>query len=161
MDNRSGWAAWYDRQELLCKIADADTILDYFSPQWYEYTGLTPEALKDNMWFQTVHPDDRLNSLERWAHCLATGEDHEIEYRVQRHDGVWRWMQGRASRLRNNSGNILKWFGTNTDINDLVEARTSARRTREHLLNVITHPQVTVWAIDKDCRLTLLEGKLM
>ena len=70
-------------------------------------------------------------------------------------------MQGRASPLRDNSGNILKWFGTNTDINDLVEARTSARRTREHLLNVIAHAQVTVWAIDKDCRLTLLQGKLM
>ena len=70
-------------------------------------------------------------------------------------------MQGRASRLRDNFGNILKWFGTNTDINDLVEARTSARRTPEHLLNGITCPQVTVWAIDKDFRLTLLEGKLM
>ena len=70
-------------------------------------------------------------------------------------------MQGRASALRDQSGRILKWFGTDTDINDLVEAQTSARRAREHMLNVIKHAQVTVWAVDKELTLTLLEGKLM
>ena len=81
--------------------------------------------------------------------------------RAQRHDGDWRWMQCRASPLRDKSGRILKWFGTNTDTHDLVEARLSAKRFQDHLLNVITHASVTVWTIDNDLTLTLLEGNLM
>ena len=63
--------------------------------------------------------------------------------------------------MREKSGRILKWFGTNTDTHDLVEARLSAKRFQDHLLNVITHASVTVWTVDKDLKLTLLEGKLM
>ena len=71
-------------------------------------------------------------------------------------------MLGRALPLREpHTGEIVKWFGTCTDIHDLVEARQAAKRTREQLLNVIKHAQVTVWAVDRDRKLTFLEGKLM
>ena len=70
-------------------------------------------------------------------------------------------MQCRASPLRDQSGRILKWFGTNTDTHDLVEARLSAKRFQDHLLNVITHASVTVWTVDMDLTITLLEGNLM
>ena len=80
------------------------------------------------------------------------------EVRCKRHDGQWRWMQGRATPLKNNVGKIVKWFGSYTDIHDLVEARIDAKRTREHLSNVIKHAQVTVWAIDLEHSLTLMEG---
>ena len=63
--------------------------------------------------------------------------------------------------MRDQSNKIIKWFGTNTDIHDLVDARLKAKQTREHLLNVITHAQVTVWAIDNNRSMTLLEGALM
>ena len=71
-------------------------------------------------------------------------------------------MLGRALPLRDtHTGKIVKWFGTCTDIHDLVEARQAAKRTREQLLNVIKHAQVTVWAVDRDRKLTFLEGKLL
>ena len=71
-------------------------------------------------------------------------------------------MLGRALPLREpHTGEIVKWFGTCTDIHDLVEARQAAKRTREQLLNVIKHAQVTVWAVDRNRKLTFLEGKLM
>lgn len=70
-------------------------------------------------------------------------------------------MQSRGSPLRDKSGKIIKWFGSYTDINDLVEARQEAKKTREQFLNVIKHSRVTIWAIDRDCTITFLEGELM
>lgn len=113
-------------------------------------------------WEASFHPDEAPETDRKWQNCLETGEEFSIEYRIRRHDGAWRWMLGRALPLRDQkSGKILKWFGTCTDIHELVEARQAARRTREQLLNVIAHAHVTVWAIDKKRRLTFLEGKLM
>lgn len=70
-------------------------------------------------------------------------------------------MQSRGSPLRDKSGNIVKWFGSYTDINDLVEARQEAKKTREQFLNVIKHSKITIWAIDRDHTITFLEGELM
>ena len=70
-------------------------------------------------------------------------------------------MQARGSPLRDKSGKIVKWFGSYTDIHDIVEARQEAKSTREQFLNVIKHSKVTIWAIDKDYRITFLEGELM
>ena len=70
-------------------------------------------------------------------------------------------MQGRGSPLRDKSGKIVKWFGSYTDIHDLVKARQEAKNTREQFLNVIKHSKVTIWAIDRDFNITFLEGELM
>ncbi len=70
-------------------------------------------------------------------------------------------MQSRGSPLRDKSGKIVKWFGSFTDIHDLVEARQEAKKTREQFLNVIKHSKVTIWAIDKAFKITFLEGDLM
>lgn len=70
-------------------------------------------------------------------------------------------MQGRGSPLRDKSRKIVKWFGSYTDIHDLVEARQEAKKTREQFLSVIKHSKVTIWAIDRDHTITFLEGELM
>ena len=107
------------------------------------------------------HPEDLPQSLSEWNQSLSTGDPFLAEVRLRRHDGAFRWMQGRASALRDSGGNVMKWFGSYTDIHEVVEARVAAKRSREHLLNVIKHAQVTVWAINREFKLTLLEGKLM
>ena len=135
---------------------------DWFSRRWYDYTGRSVHESMTEGWEPSFHPDEVPETARKWQHCLETGEEFSTEYRCKRHDGAWRWMLGRALPLRDQkSGRILKWFGTCTDIHELVEARQAARRTREQLLNVIAHAHVTVWAIDKERRLTFLEGKLM
>ncbi|KAH0544214.1 hypothetical protein FGG08_001659 [Glutinoglossum americanum] len=135
---------------------------DYFSKRWYEYTGLTEEESLGNGWKRPFHFDDVKIAEEKWVRSVATGEDYTTEYRCKRHDGVWRWMLGRALPLRDRkTGEVLKWYGTCTDIHDVVEARIAARRTREQLLNVIAHAQVTLWAVDRRRRLTLLEGRMI
>ena len=108
-----------------------------------------------------IHPEDFPQVTAEWSRCLKTGDAFWVELRFKRHDGAWRWMQARSSPLRDNSGSILKWFGSYTDIHDHVEAKLAAKRAREHLRNVITHAQVTVWTIDLDLTLTLMEGKPM
>lgn len=135
---------------------------DWFSRRWYDYTGGSVNQSMTEGWESSFHPDEIHETTRKWQHCLETGDEFSIEYRCKRHDGAFRWMLGRALPLRDQkSGKILKWFGTCTDIHELVEARQAERRTREQLLNVIAHAHVTVWAIDKERRLTFLEGKLM
>ncbi len=135
---------------------------DWFSKRWYEFTGLTAEQSLGEGWQLPFHPVDVRVSKKRWEHSLATGDEYSTEYRCRRHDGEWRWMLGRALPFKDlKTGKITKWFGTCTDIHDLVEARQAAKQTREKLLNVIDHAKVTVWSVDRERKITFLEGKLM
>ena len=140
----------------------AEGLHDWFSRRWYDYTGLSVQQSIGLGWQNPFHEDDMRQTYKKWNHSLATGDEYSVEYRCRRHDGAWRWMLGRALPLRDQkTGKIVKWFGTCTDIHDLVEARLAAKRTREQLLNVIKHAHVTVWAVNKNRILTFLEGKLM
>ena len=137
-------------------------LLDWWSKRWYEFTSLSPEQSLGEYWKDSFHPDDMTETSKRWEHSIKTGGEYTTEYRCKRKDGAWRWMLGRALPLRDHTtGKIIKWFGTCTDIHDLVEARESAAQTRKQLLEVIQHAQVTVWAIDVNRVLTLLEGDLL
>jgi PAS domain S-box-containing protein len=132
---------------------------DWFSSRWYEYTGLTEEQSLGTGWEQQFHPDDMPAASKRWAHSLATGDPYSTEYRCRSSKGELRWMLGRALPMRcKQTGAIEKWFGTCTDIHEAVEAKIAAKRTRQQLLNVIAHAQVTLFAVDRHRKLALLEG---
>lgn len=134
---------------------------DYFSDRWYTYTGLTPEDSMGEGWVNAFHKDDLIATEARWRHSLATGDEYLTEYRAKSAAGEWRWMLGRAVPMRDENGKIVKWFGTCTDIHELVTAREEAKQTRAQLEQVIEHAQITLWAVDKEFRLTLAEGKPM
>ena len=135
---------------------------DWFSKRWYDYTDLKPEESLGDAWVNGFHPDDMPMTGKQWAHSLATGEEYITEYRCKRKDGVWRWMRGRALPLRDiGTGKIIKWFGTCTDIHDLISARQIAKRNREQLISVIKHAKVTMWSVDINRKLSFLEGPLM
>ncbi|KAF8241736.1 hypothetical protein K440DRAFT_568201 [Wilcoxina mikolae CBS 423.85] len=107
---------------------------DYFSKRWYEYTGLTPELCLGSGWQTGYHPDDIGAVNEKWKQSIATGDGYSAEYRFRRSDGEHRWMLGRAVPLKDpETGKVLKWYGTATDIHDMVEARTAEKATREQL----------------------------
>jgi PAS domain S-box-containing protein len=92
---------------------------DYFNKRWMEYTGLTLEESIGLVWNDMLHPDDRQRAWERWQHSLRTGEFYEIEYRFKNgFNGSYRWFLGQAIPMRDAQGNIVKWFGTCTDIED-------------------------------------------
>ena len=134
---------------------------DWYSQRWYDYTGLSVEESFGEGWIQAFHPDDMPATGARWAHSLATGEEYITEYRCKRADGQWRWMLGRAVPFLDDNGEIVKWFGTCTDIHELVEARREAKDIREQLQRVLEHAKVTLWAINRDQQISLFEGNLL
>ncbi|KAF1912413.1 hypothetical protein BDU57DRAFT_458502 [Ampelomyces quisqualis] len=137
-----------------------DGLHDWFSQRWYDYTGLTEEQSLGEGWRLPFHPDDMTATKHRWFNSLKTGDEYNTEYRCQRFDGEWRWMLGRALPFYDDDGHIVKWFGTCTDIHDLVMARQEARRTREQLQQVIAHAKILLWAVDRNNKLVLLEGDM-
>jgi len=98
--------------------ARADGSVDFLGDQLYIFGGVTPEQALDWGWKEALHPDDLAAWMGRWEHCVHTGEAFEIEYRLRRSDGVYRWFMGRANPVRNDQGRIIKWIGTCTDIEE-------------------------------------------
>ncbi|KAI7278063.1 hypothetical protein KC345_g6207 [Hortaea werneckii] len=134
---------------------------DYYSDRWFSYTGLSVEDSYGEGWLNAFHPDDLEVAKPRWAHSLATGDEYLTEYRCRSADGAWRWMLGRALPMRDGDGKIVNWFGTCTDIHDLVLAREEARQTRAQLERVVDHARITLWAVDKEYNMTLFQGRTM
>ena len=104
-----------------------DGARDSCNRRWFEYTGLTFGASVGRGWEQAVHPDDLAACAERWSRSARTGEPHEIEYRLRRHDGVYRWHLDRAVPTRDDQDRIVGWIGTATDIDDRKRAETRLR----------------------------------
>lgn len=109
-------------------VARADGYHEYFNRRWYEYTGSTPEESLGEGWISQLDPVDHEQIRQRWRHSLRTGEPYEIEYRIrQASDGSYHWHLGRALPQQDESGRIVQWFGTCTDIHDQKRARDSSR----------------------------------
>lgn len=120
-----------------------DGFHDYYNQRWYEYTG-TPDGSTDGEgWNHMFHPDDQARAWKEWAHCLATGEPYEIEYRLRHHSGEYRWTIGRASPIRNAEGRIVRWIGTCTDID---KAKRQAEQN-EVLSRELSHRIKNIFAV--------------
>jgi PAS domain S-box-containing protein len=123
---------WIDAMPQLVWSTSADGTEDLYNKKWYEYTGLSHEESVRQGW-QTMHPDDWPNSVEKWAHSLRTGDDFQIEQRIRRFDGQYRWFLVRASCVRDEDGKIVRWFGASTDIHEQKESETALRRAHREL----------------------------
>lgn len=120
--------------------------LDWFSQRWYDYTGMTEDASINDGWVASLHPEDAPLTTKKWMHAMASGEPYTAEMRLERRDGSYRWFLGQALPLRDERNTIVRWFGTYTDINEVVEAREVAKQTREQLRRVIETAEVTLWS---------------
>ena len=139
--------------------ARPDGNVDWFNEGWYRYTGLTSEDLFGLGWQHVFHEDDMVETNIRWSHSLRTGEPYQVMYRAKRHDGVWKWMLGRALPVREpGTGKIIKWYGSCTDCDSEVKALEASRKSQAQLTSVINHAHVTIWAIDRDAIITIAEG---
>ena len=110
-----------------------DGFHDYYNDRWYEYTGVTYGSTDGAAWSEIFHPEDQKRAWAVWRHSLATGEPYHIEYRLRHRSGRYRWVLGRAQAIRDEQGRIVRWFGTCTDIQDIVDAREVLSRSREEL----------------------------
>jgi len=98
--------------------SDADGVDDYFNRKWFDYTGMTLEQSVGTGWTAIVHPDDLAPCLSKWEDALRSGQSYDVQYRLQGKGGSYRWFLCRGNPIRDVAGNIVKWFGTCTDIED-------------------------------------------
>jgi two-component system sensor histidine kinase/response regulator len=108
-------------------ITHADGGVLYFNQMWMDYTGMTLEQSLGDGWTAPFHPDDRQRSWDSWQQATATQGTYALECRLRRADGVYRWWLTRGVPQRDASGQVLKWFGTCTDIHDMKMAQESLR----------------------------------
>jgi len=102
----------------LLHSAEPDGSLDYFNQRWLDYLGVGLDDIKGWGWISKVHPEDIDVFVEKWRYSLRIGKPLEAEARVQRNDGVYRWMLHRKVPLRDKHGKIIKWYGSSIDIDD-------------------------------------------
>src|SRR5580700_1660703 len=114
-----------------CTLPDGAGI--FWNRRWLEYTGLSLEVLRGWGWQDAIHPEDLKKITDKWRRDLAAGQPGEVEGRLRRFDGVYRWFLFRAEPLRDESGNIVNWYGTDTDIDDLKRAEAKLRKDEEEL----------------------------
>src|SRR5580700_4216221 len=113
--------------------ARTDGSAEFFNRRWLDYSGLSAEQAQDWGWTAAVHPDDLNRLVEYWHSILRSGQPGEIEARLRRFDGQYRWFLFRASPLRDEPGKIVKWYGTNVDIEDRKRADEELRRSEAFL----------------------------
>jgi len=109
-----------------CNLPDGPN--EFLNKRWHEYTGLSPEQSSGWGWQVALHPDDLPNLMEKWTKMLASGESDEVEARLRRRDGVYRWFLIRAEAFRDESGKIVRWYGTSTDIDDRKRAEAQVEQ---------------------------------
>ncbi|AMM51253.1 hypothetical protein TH61_08810 [Rufibacter sp. DG15C] len=147
-----------DSMPQLVWTTDALGFHDYFNQQWVDYTGYNVEDSKGTqMWNNLLHPDDQARAEARWHLSLTTGEPYEIEYRFKRaSDGEWRWFLGRALPQRNAEGQIIKWFGTCTDIEDQKRNESLMEQTNQELRNINEDLDSFVYTASHDLKLPII-----
>ena len=110
-----------------------DGFHDFYNQRWYDFTGVPAGTTDGEAWNDVFHPDDQSRAWSSWRHSLATGDPYQIEYRLKHRDGGYRWVFGRAQCVRDDDGAIVRWYGTCTDIDEIVAARDVLTRSRSEL----------------------------
>ncbi len=105
----------------------------YFNQQWVDYTGLTLEESYGTGWIMPFHPDDQKTAGEAWDLATRSRESYRVESRLRAADGSYRWFLMKGEPLADASGQIIKWLGTCTDIDELKCAQDELLQSREHL----------------------------
>ncbi len=122
-----------DALPTLCWMAYGSGHIFWYNSRWYEYTGATPEQMEGWGW-QSVHDPEVLPAvMERWTASLATGESFEMVFPLRRADGLFRPFLTRVVPIRDESGRIVRWFGTNTDITGQKQVETELRNANADL----------------------------
>ncbi|HCF26799.1 MAG TPA: PAS domain S-box protein [Cyanobacteria bacterium UBA11049] len=140
----------------LAWMANPDGWIFWYNQRWYDYTGTTPQQMEGWGW-QSVHAPDELPKVKaRWQHSIATGEPFDLEFPLRGADGEFRWFLTRVNPMKDAQGNVVLWFGTNTDVTHqrqlaqeraaLLETERAAReqaekanRVRDEFLAVLSH----------------------
>src|SRR6202521_3647506 len=109
---------------------------EFLNKRWHEYTGRSHEESTGWGWQDAFHPEDVPPMMKKWRELLASGESGEIEARLRRHDGVYRWFLIRVEPFRDEHGQLLRWYGTSTDIDALKQTQEKLREDEQELRRI-------------------------
>jgi len=121
----------------LAWCARQDGSIEFLSKQWHDYTGLSPSEARDFGYQAAFHPDDRKNGGEKCRKLFSGNGPAESEIRLRRYDGIYRWFLVRVEPFRDETGKILRWYGTSTDIEALKKTEEKLREDERDLRRII------------------------
>ena len=134
-----------DSIQNLAWIANADGWVYWYNQQWFDYTGTTLEEMKGWGWEKVHHPDHIKKVVEFVKEALKKDEAWELTFLLRRHDGEYRWFLTRAYPVRDTNGNIERWIGTNTDINE----QKMTEQKKDEFISIASHEMKTPLTIAK------------
>src|SRR5258708_5862434 len=124
---------------------------DYCNRRWCDYTTMTSQQSQGDGWLQAIHPDDYQHTLTVWHHAYASGEPFEIEYRFKDgKTGDYRWFLGSATPVRDETGQIVKWFGTNTDIEEQKRIEEALRQSQARINLLMNSSLIGIFVSEED-----------
>ncbi len=131
-----------------CKSPDGSN--EFVNQRWQEYTGIPAEEARGHGWQKAVHPEDLPKLSEKWAEIVASGTSGEFEGRLRRHDGTFRWVLARFEPVRDDAGQIVRWYGTSTDIDALKQAEEKVREDERALRRITDAIPENIVILDPD-----------
>ena len=125
-ESEQRWRTLTETLPQLVWTATPDGACDYFSTQWTQHTGVPESDLLGWRWLEVLHPDDRQPTRKLWADSVAGRGTYDVEYRVRRSDGEYRWFKARSVPIRDSAHALVKWYGANVDVDELKRAERAA-----------------------------------
>jgi PAS domain S-box-containing protein len=138
-----------------------DGTADFLSQNWLEYSGQTREEAMGWGWAGALHPDDADRVLANWRAGLDSGEPVEMEFRCRRADGTYRWFLDRNLPLRNDEGQIIKWYGILFDIDVLKKTEAALQMREQELLGIIETIPSMLWSVSPTGQTTHLSQRCL
>lgn len=123
---------------------------EFHNKRWSEYTGLSPEDSTGSAWRVAYHPEDLPQLIKRRQEYMSSGEPGEIQARIRRFDGVYRWFLIRAAPFRDESGAIVRWYGTCTDVHDRKLTQDKLQRSEEKYRVVVETAGDAIISMDEN-----------
>lgn len=134
-------------------MADDRGDIFWFNRRWFEFTGTTPEQMRGQGWKQVLHPDHAGRVVDKLTRCLEQGEVWEDTFPLRAKDGRYRWFLSRAVPIRDEQGSVTRWFGTNTDVTELLSARQALARAHAQLKAVVETAAEAIVTFDDQGRI--------
>src|SRR5246500_1594244 len=131
-----------------CKLPDGSN--EFVNQRWQDYTGIPADEARGQGWQAAIHPEDLPNLIEKWAEIVASGKSGEFEGRLRRHDGAFRWVLARFEPVRDDTGQIVRWYGTSTDIDALKQAEEKLREDERALRRITDTIPQNIVVLDPD-----------
>jgi PAS domain S-box-containing protein len=155
-DSRPAHANTAERRTILdaipviawCTLPDGSN--EFVNQRWQDYTGIPADEARGQGWQEAVHPEDLSKLSEKWAEIVASGKSGEFEGRLRRHDGAFRWVLARFEPVRDDTGEIVRWYGTSTDIDALKQAEEKLREDERALRRITDTIPQNIVVLDPD-----------